>query len=46
MEPEARYDSRAFQRQIQSALLLALLERGLLTRSQFERCLREMEKKP
>ena len=43
-DAEIPYDSQAFQRHIQAALLLSLLERGLLTRLQFDRCLAEVQR--
>lgn len=42
--PENEYDQQAFQENIQFALLLSLVDRGLLTRSQFDRCLEELKK--
>lgn len=42
--PEIPYNSNAFQQSVQTALLLALLEKGLLTHSQFDRCLSEIQK--
>lgn len=43
-DAQVESDPLAFQRRTQSALLLSLLERGLLTRSQFDRCLEEVQK--
>ena len=44
-QPEQASDSQSFLHNFQTAILLSLLERGLLTEWQFEYCVEELQRK-